>query len=453
MAYLQSRSGIARSGVTYCGWAKPNFTFRIAGSVVSGSAVLQEGWRIVKSLDGNTSTMYFSVHGITPTLWNEIKVTYTTPNVYEFAGHIVDIQTSFSNARDPIVYHCTALSYVWLLGLGTSGLEKLVTRQYRQGVNTAVGDILTTFADSGGFRVGYVPSTLGDIWIDFTLETVPNALTRIAKTVGATWEVSDDGVVSMYVTYPETALATIGNSTAISNVTYRQDGTQVRPWAYVRGGGATATANVEVGSTDIPVSTGQPFLYKGSPPDIIEAVIVGQQVLLLDSMVLNETLAAVGVDDFGPATLSVVGTPTSYFIYEGDSIDVLALAFNSAADTAFAAALGSGPEAIGIHLIEDRRLSADAAKARAETDVALLGTAINEFSYTTSAGREARPGRVITVNITTPITISGTFLIQSVEVISLGNSTQTAPHLYRRIKASPFVMALGQYLQQWRLPA
>ena len=96
--------------------------------------------------------------------------------------------------------------------------------------------------------------------IDFTMEDVPTALTRLAKAIGGSWYIDYHRDLHFFLTEtvdapdPITeAVHPIDNTTGLDN---GRDLTQVRTRVLVEGGGSTASVELTPGAVTIPVDTG-----------------------------------------------------------------------------------------------------------------------------------------------------------------------------------------------------
>jgi hypothetical protein len=434
MAYLQSRAGIARSGVTYCGWAKPKLTFRLAGADISNGFVLADSLKIVNALDSHTSMMTVTLHGVTPVVGNDIKVTYTTPNVYEFGGTILQIRALVRPGIEVVFYECTATGYLWMMDRGESTAATLVMRRYLCGANTAVADILARFTN-GGFRVGYIPSSLGDISMNFDMVRVSEAITAIATVVRGYWEVTADRVVSMYAAYPESTLPTITNTTTLfDEMELTTDLTQVRTRTYYRGGGGTALSAVDPGGTSIQVSNLEPFASKRTQ-EMAGQITSGQNLLTVSTY----------SGRIGPGTITLVD-PVVYRIEAGDAVTLFAPSTGDAtAETDLATTLGEGSGVV-IQVINGSGEWYDEAVDRAQGDENIFKTAVSEFIFTT-LNREVRPGRVIPISMTIPFVLTGSLRIQEVEITTRGVVTSSTVVFYRRVTTSPWRVTLTNMLR------
>lgn len=284
------------------------------------------------------------------------------------------------------------------------------------------------------FRVGYIPSSLGNLTMDFTFENVMDALERITKAVdSSTLVIRPDRVVDLYVTYPEGALDTLTESDILAgSFAYRQDGTQVRTRTVFRGGGSSATAVVSPGASTIPVEDTARFEAGG-----------GQ--VIADVNIITYTGRSVAS---GPGSLTGVSGVLSD-IAAGDAIDVLEIATNATDTTALAAALGFGLSGQATHALQDGRLSADESAQRAAADLTTFGTSIKDVDWTYKTfRRDARVGQVVQVAITAPVSLSGSFGIQAISLVPYGPTGGATVSLRQHVATTRFVRSLTQLLQQ-----
>lgn len=430
MAYLQARSGIARSGVTYAGWTKPAITITISGTTRTTN-VRYEACTIRTTADGTAPVFTFLVKGLTPALGADVKVLYTTPDDYLFAGTLLQAEpvTPISPIAANVQWACTAVGYQWLMDR-----YDLVTKQYPStGVNHIVADILASFTN-GGFRVGYVPSGLGNLNMDFTLETVSGATNRIARAKGAFWELSHDKVLSMYTSalpYPEAALPTLGNSSQVRELSYRSDLTQVRTRAIIRGRGSSTTGVVGAGASTIELEDISPFDVAG-----------GQAIVTQNIITYTGTSTASGVGSLTGVTGLVYEVP------QGSEVNILNITVGSAETTALATLLGGGLSGQATHAVSNNRISAAECAARGQAELDVFGAAITDFEYVTMSDRYTRVGRQVTASITSPLTISGTFRIQAVVIHPYGPISGTTATLSKQVSASKFSRSLTTLLKE-----
>ncbi len=428
MAYLQARSGIARSGVTYCGWTPPNVVCKIAGTDRTNS-MLRQGWSLSARADGTPATFSFRIRGVTPTVGQDVKVAYSTPDDYLFGGTILQrTAVPQTTGSTKLVWDCTAVGYQWLLDR-----YDVVLRQYAStGVGTMVADILHSCTD-GGFRVGYIPSSLGNLTMDFTFETVWGALKRIAKACGGVLELTPDRVVNIYTSYPEAALATVTQAAMLErSLTYREDLTQVRTRTLYEGRGTTVSAEVSAGAVTVPVNDTGLFSSSGG------SAVSGRNLFTYT----------------GRSTTTGSGSLTgvSGLLYDlsiNDEVKVIAEVIDAGATTALATLLGGGLSGQVTNYLQDGRLSLGEAEARATEDLDVFAGSLEEATYTYKVPqRYVRAGRAVTISVTDPLTISGTFTMQSVTMTAYGDIGGTDFAVHQQVEASGFTRTLTDLLQQ-----
>lgn len=320
MAYLQARSGIARSGVTYAGWTGAPIVRGYLAGADQTTKILLEGWTLTL-LANQPPTFSFRTKTITPVTGSDVQLKYSTPNEDLFGGTLLQLEAA-PEAPDSaaLIWHGTAVGYQWLL----DRYDRVLAQYDNVGVGTMVADILHRFTD-GGFRVGYCPSSLGNLTMTFNFETVWQALMRIARAAGNVFiEVTPERIVNLYSTYPEAALATVtGDGVVQGTVRYRKDLTQVRTRTLYRGQSTTVSQVVAAGASTIPVQDS--FIFPPGPA----LAIAGRNLI---SYLFRQV---------GLGTTQLIGcTGVLYDIAAGEQISVIAEAEDAAARSALAAVLG-----------------------------------------------------------------------------------------------------------------
>lgn len=424
--YLEARSGIARSGVTYAGWAPPNVQVFIGG-VNRIDNVDAVGFRITQALDGAASTCQLTLSGYTPTFGQRVMITYASPDQYLFVGTILRIQGIARGASpDAVLWQCTSMGDTWLMDRYAR-----VTKQYHdRGVGSIVADILATFTD-GGFRIGYIPSSLGNLTLEFTFEPVTSAIDRIAKAVDGYWEI-DPGTkcVSIFDTYPDAALFPITNNPAIRVDSFGGDLSQVRTRVLFQGVSTPTSAPVAALATTVPVQDTAIFPPSGQ-------AFSGFSVMSYTGRTTQG----------GPGSLTGV-TGLAHDLAEGDDVALLVDEGDAAAQAALAAVLGGGLSGIATHVIAKDDASAVEASERARADIALFKSAMTELTYGTisESHRHVRAGRLQSVTLTAPFTISDTFRVQSVTIVRVGGLKGRTVNLERQVSLSRFQRSLTTIL-------
>lgn len=428
MAYLEARAGIARAGVTYAGLSDPYFKITLGG-LDRTAYVEYDGFTITHRLDGASSCV-FTVFSLTPVIGLEVRIMYARPDEFVFVGTILSIECSPVDANGLHVrWHVTAVGEEWLL----DRYDRVTARYASRGVGTMLADILYRFTD-GGFRVGYCPSSLGNLSMDFTFETVVGAINRIASAVDGFWDVHDR-VVNLYSTYPDAALPTLGNSSAIHRLRYAEDGTSLVTRKLYRAQGSAAVSDSGAGSATVSLEDVGPFNASGG------SATAGQQVF-------TYTGKSVGA---GTGALTGVSGLVDD-IESGDEVSILVDVEDAAAQATLAAMLfGATPGVLSGQATDyhaDGRLSESEATARATADLSAFSSPVKALEYS-DTNRYVRVGRVVTANLTDPLVVSGTFRVQAIQIAPRGRvALGSGVDLWRRVSASRVTRNLTTVLKQ-----
>lgn len=158
----------------------------------------------------------------------------------------------------------------------------------------------------------------------------------------------------------------------------------------------------------------------------------GQQVIRYTGISGN-TLTGIPSDGVGAITATIAynstvtaapcltGIPASgpgsiqYPINKGDPVNLLVQVDDVAAQAALAALLGNGDDGVIEDSISDGTIGETEARARGVAQLALLSTAQVTITYK-SRDTNTHAGRLITVNLGTPTTVTATFQIQHVTI-------------------------------------
>lgn len=222
----------------------------IAG-VSANSRVRQDSLVITDELDEAPNTCAFNVQGTAPTTGQEVIVALGALNNKVFAGHITQVEQGYEGIRANVLWRVTCVDYTRLLDR-----RKVIKRYTAQSASAIVADILSTYTT--GFTAANVASGLATVdEITFTMDEVSRALTRLAKTIGASWYVDYDRDVHFFITETVDAPDSITDAQLeVRNLTKGSDLSQIRTRVVVEGGGSKASVEVAVGATTIPVDDG-----------------------------------------------------------------------------------------------------------------------------------------------------------------------------------------------------
>lgn len=434
MAYLEARAGIARAGVTYAGWASPRVQLKIAGTDRTSTIHLNT-WRVEDRIDG-PSIASFTVNGTsyTPTVGQTVSFLFCTPNEWLFTGVILRarVRRVQKNSGTTKLWDCEAVDDTWLL----DRYARPVIEIENCGINTAVRRILDQFTN-GGFLPGTIPAALGNV-DSFSAdgsETVSQCLVRLARSVDAYVRVTPYRTVDVFEAgdLADGHVTAWGNSTALGELEYEVDLSQVRNKTYCVGKAVATTASAGAGATTISVDECGWFASSGG------TILVGANLA---------TYTGVSAAS-GPGTLTGVSGIAAR-VGEGDTVSVVGVAEDTTAQTDMAATLGGGLSGVITHRMEDGRVNATTATAMAASDVAFFKDAITAVSGM-SRERHIAAGQTRTITITDPMTISGTVLIHSVEITPgpRVNTTAGGPaHLLKRIQASRYQQSVRAFLRR-----
>lgn len=333
----------------------------------------------------------------------EVIVALGTLSNRIFAGHVVNIEQAAPHADQRVRYRVTCFDYTWLLET-----RRITGRRYlAESPSTIVVDLMT-FAPPG-FSTTNVEASLDPV--DFTAnhaETLWQAIQRLMKMAskgslkGGYAYVDYTKGLHAFVT-PETT----NNPTALTptnrtfwDLTYRDGLSQSRSRVYVLGGITQARSTVPNTAVAIPVDATDKFNAAGG-----FALSYGNQLVYAGTSPTS-----------GAGWLTGVASLV-YAIPQGENVRVLAIRTNSSTAQSLAARLGSGDGLID-HVIEDERLSDDAARDRGDADLEKFAT--EEGVHFKTRDKFCALNKPLPVSLTAPTTISTQLLVQQVTLTDIG---------------------------------
>jgi len=433
MPPLHARAGVAIAGVISAGWTTPNVKVFIGGVDRTDNVDGGGSFRIMRSLDGAASSCQLVVNGFVPVQWQRVLITYTTPDQYMFSGTILAIQVAPNGrAADGLLWQCTAVGDTWLLDTFGPVFKRYIDR----GVSTIVGDILST--TGGVFGLGFIPSSLGNLSMEFGLNEMPSAaIDRVAKAKDAYWDIMPSGcpggpsrLVSVYTDYPEAPVFPIGNTTEIAVAGYTSDGSQVRTRELFQGKSTKTSAPVGTGATVVPVTDIGIFPNSGK-------AVAGFSILTYTGRSATA----------GAGSLTGV-TGLTEDLAEGDDVAIFVQHDDAPAQAALAALLGVG-SGIVTHTQSADDATATESSERASADVDLFKSAMTELVYSSvsETHRHVDVGRKQTVNLTLPLTVSDTFRVQSLTIVRKAATKGGVVNLERQVSLTRWRRSLTQILR------
>lgn len=408
------------------------FSATIAGTTRSMSV---EDLSITDRLSAPSTADVF-VRGFTPAEFSDVRL-YNggTGGVCLFGG--TAITTSFDATRlgDDPWWHLSCQDYTWLLNR-----YKRVRGTYSGiGINTTLRQVLAAFTN-GGFTVGYCPSSLGDVR-DLTFEdvAVTDVLDQLADLCGGFWDVDADKRVHLFSDpghLSADAVTLDASSQNFSSLKVMRDGTEMATRVIVHGKSAAATALTGISATTIPVDNCAPF--------------VGASTSAGDAFVNGVVIAYTGTSAAsGPGNLTGV-TGLTVDIAEGDAVTVYVEAEDGTAQSDLATLLGGSLSGVAEIVINDGRAGLDMATDLAASALARRQATYKSLGYVTqdqthTGAQQTVPGQTVTVDLSAPLALSGTYRVQEVQINLKpgGKVASTTLGFQRRVQLAPYFRALN----------
>lgn len=416
----QAIAGIARAGVTYSndttasiGTFPEYLDIVLNGDVVTNHVELDElTIELGIGLEVSTATLRLASRGCCePERGHEIQmwVGGIGTGVPLFGGTVLYVDQRIRRTVDDVVYTLRAVDYRWI----ADRYLPVLVQHGNMGINRAVSEILSDSTDpASNVRKGYVDASLGDIGvINFSGDSVTRAMQRLAEnaTMAAYWTITPGpGETHKTMSVFSTPWLAANSHTVEDGGTWRnlritEDLSQTKNRVYLVGGGSVCTSRVGPGSTTIPVEETGWYNPNG-----------GTVRVLADDITYT-----------GLSTLSNTGnltgvTGVSYDIAEGANVWNLSQADDTDAQTDLATRLGGGQSGVASATVVDHRLGYQETANRAQAILADLATPNITIDYDIVPENDAAspftlmPGNTVTVGITTPVELAGTFRVRSV---------------------------------------
>lgn len=407
VAIKYARANIMRAATSRADYYQP-LVYATIGGTRRETKLRRETLTITQNLNEQPDTMAVECLGFTPVTGQEIVIGLGAPDNRIFAGHILQV------ANDPTVthtaiYRLSCIDYTWELG------HKRV--RGRKFINTTANAIVAALVNDFAPNFSIYGQPFGFQAIDFQSndeETVPEAISRVTKMIGADWYVDANRKVHLF-TNTEAAAIAFTNSTRAIRLSYSQDMSQVRSRTTVRGQSTSAAADVDVSATSLPIGDTREFGDTGG------YALVGANVITYTGRSTTD----------GPGALT--GIPAAgdysirYAVVQGETVRVFSISDDAGAQSRIASTLGSGHNGIIEHAIQDGNQGAAGASDAGDGDLMQWATEVEK--RLTFGVRDPRYtiGRDVTVNVTAPQTITGTFQIYTLTLtefpIALTNVT------------------------------
>lgn len=428
-AEVEARLAVMRLAQTRLGYMNPVLRITIGGTDRT-TQFEKTSVRITRRTNTPTTATLSTILGptFTPAEGQIVIIGLGAIGNVLFGGHITDVKQSHNPQGTSVKFSLSCQDYTWLFD------RRQVTKTYGSSlVSTIVADIIASFTT--GFTSTHVePSatTLSD-GISFTMEKPSQCLKRLAdKESGATFYIDPSKDVHFGATdrapNPHNLTSSFKD---YENVVLDTDLSQVVTRVYVEGAGSVLSGYSGSGwvpGASIVVDDASVFPDPGTTFDLrigsympVNGRRLRYQRQSLVTQVLDPQSAGdstyTDFTDMGPFPNS---TPVNMWL----------MSENTSAQTALAALEGGD----GIHesYIQDRRLSATGMQDRA-TDALLNSAAVDTLTYRTH-DPSTRPGAKVTVSLASPVSISGTFTIESVTIT--GFEEAALHHPWYEVEAS-----------------
>jgi hypothetical protein len=140
----------------------------------------------------------------------------------------------------------------------------------------------------------------------------------------------------------------------------------------------------------------------------------------------NVADASLGIQAPGDVTIALLGIPSIgagsilYDIAQGDDVNIYVQVDDASAQAALAASEGGGSDGIVEHVITDRRVAENEARAMGLADLAIFSTPTITMYYC-SRDPKTRSGKTVPVNLP-GLNLVGNFVIQSVTISEVGQT-------------------------------
>lgn len=249
-AKMYSQVKVARVGATRVGYASGLVFVNIGGAF---PCVLYDSLTITDELDETPNRATFTVKDTMPAQGSAVRITRGSKNTVAplFAGHVLSsTQEHRAQFPDLLLGHVNAVDYTWQLGF-----QKVTAKYQNTSATTIAKNLIDTYAVVNGFTNTNVVQNLPAVdEITFTNEDLPDALTRLARRIGAYWFV--DYAKDLHFFFEDT-----GNPPAdltpthrsLSALSFERDRTQALSRVYVEGRGSRLLATVNAGDSRLPL--------------------------------------------------------------------------------------------------------------------------------------------------------------------------------------------------------
>jgi hypothetical protein len=258
-ALMYAVGGVMRGGASRGGYTSGRLCASVGGVEVGArkptGAYRLEHLTITDVVDATPNTCAFTLQGYAPTVGMNVVLRLGSVNnaARLFAGVIVDIEQVYIEHPSSPQWKVSSIDFTFLLN------QRKVIKRYRNQSVTAIAlDLMATYAPSG-FTTRNVALGLDVLdEITFTNQDLSEALTNLAKRIGAYWYIDYYKDLHLFaaadtaVTQPTPLTA---GHLSLSDFTVARDLTQVVTRVYVEGMGSSSAADLVAGETILPLQS------------------------------------------------------------------------------------------------------------------------------------------------------------------------------------------------------
>lgn len=361
-------------------------------------------WTVALGQPGTFRATFYAA-GWTPAVGNyfQLRDDGASGDIIWFAGTITQVARKIETQTSRLLYQIVAQDYRWLL----DRYSTVTTRYYTRGINVIARLIINNFTNKN-FTFGYAPESLGTLDVfECVEERVSSVLTRLAEASGCYWEVDATRKVNLFKTpdHKSGGAVTVSNtSNNIADFTWANDLTDIATRVRVIAAGTTLRASVTASETNyVPVYDLANFDIDGG------SAYVGS-----DLVTYGGTTTVPGAEKL----VTISGLTQDW--PEGTVVRPVITVNDASAQTTLSTTLGAeGFSGIAVRTIDDASLTSAEAAALAAGDLSLLSAGVATLTGRMVDGVHTHatncwPGATISVSMTSPITLSGTWRIQRV---------------------------------------
>lgn len=398
MAYQHARSNACYSNAVLSGLASHVFDLKIGGTSRKSLIDYQLSLTLSKAASGGATTCAFTLNpGFVPSFGQDVVIALGQDLFW--GGTVVDTTDVISGGL--VRTQVQAVDWTWRLD---SGPQRVTATFTDVAPGTVLATLLTTYADpSDGFALGYVDPALSRVTLSIENATLTEAISQLAAACGAAvFRVRPDKAVDLFTSgFPWPQALTLVNASRgeWGTLTRQKSGGEVRTRVTAVGEAQSIRAAAAAGATVLDVE--QWFRFNAAGGTLRLVTVWGPADLAYSSA------SSAGV---------VLSSGLALAVAEGDTVAPVVTLNDAPAQATLAASLGRASGVVAHELSVDGGYAECLAAATA--DLAYYKSPITSIGWV-QEGPLARffdAGAPVTVTLTSPITESGTFTVQKVDL-------------------------------------